>query len=223
MVHTPHLDIAYERELQTVARHVARMADHADQMVHDAILALLSRNAELAKNVRAMDEELDAMEIACDQLCVRLLARRSPVGSDLRMITAVLKLVTDLERIGDLAVNLVKRADQSHGLGPLPPEVAALATGVVNELRLSLGALKSRDAVTARRLRAEDASTDALNRAAFDRLIALAHEEKDKFDCVLALTNVCRNLERIGDHSVNISEMVVYMVEGKVLRHCPDA
>jgi len=223
MVHTPHLDIVYERELHAVALHVAQMADHADQMVHDAILALLSRNAELARAVVLADERLDAMEIACDQLCVRLLARRSPVGSDLRMVTAVLKLVTDLERIGDLAVNLVKRSNQVHAIHPLPPEVGALASSVVNQLRLSLGALKERDACTARRLRGEDASTDACNRAAFDRLIALAHEEKDKFDSVLALTNVCRNLERIGDHSVNISEMVVYMVEGKVLRHCPGA
>lgn len=223
MIHTPHLDIVYERELHAVSMHVAKMADHADKMVRDALLALLSKNDELARAVIAADEQLDALEIECDQLCVHLLVRRSPVGADLRMVTSVLKLVADLERIGDLAVNIVKRADSVHQIDPIPPEVAELGKSVVNELGLSLQGLKTRDSTIARRLRAEDKSTDARNRAAFDRLIQLAHEQKDKFDAVLALTNVCRNLERIGDHAVNVSEMVVYMVEGKVLRHKPDA
>jgi phosphate transport system protein len=159
------------------------------------------------------------MEITCDQLCVALLARRAPVAGDLRMVTAALKLVTDLERIGDLAVNVARRTGEVGTRLGIPSEVAELAHCATEELALSLRALTGRDSTTARRLRAEDESTDARNRAAFDRLLALAAEHPDAFEDLLALTNVCRQLERIGDHAVNIAEMVVYMVDGKIVRH----
>lgn len=221
MVHTPHLDRAYETELAAISAGVARMCDHAERMVRDAVLALLSNDDALAARVTDADEDLDALETELDQLCVRLMARRAPVGRDLRMITATLKLVTDVERIGDLAVNVVKRrADLSAG--GVPQEVADLARTVVEELALSFRALRERDSTLARRLRAEDKTTDAANRAAFDRLLGDASREPAHFERVLALTNVCRHLERIGDHAVNIAEMVVYMVDGKVIRHHAD-
>lgn len=220
MVHTPHVDHAYERELNAVSVHVARMADYAEHMVRDAILALLSRDEQLAQKVRDADKALDAMEIQCDDLCVKLMARRAPVGSDLRMITSVLKLVTDLERIGDLAVNIVKRTDEFRRLPELPKEVADLGSAVVEEVGVAVTALKNRDARLARELRDRDASTDARNRAAFDRLMKLAAGgDEARFGEILAATSVCRHLERIGDHSVNVAEMVIYMVEGTVVRH----
>ncbi len=223
MVHTPHLDSIYELELASISRQLAAMAVVAEQMVRDAVRALLTRDLELARQVRRTDERLDRMEIECDQLCVALLARRAPVAGDLRLVTAALKLVTDLERIGDLAVNVAKRTDEvGKKIGGIPDEVAQLAHCATEELALSLRALTRRDSVTARRLKTEDESTDARNRAAFDRLLALAAERPDAFEDLLALTNVCRQLERIGDHAVNVAEMVVYMVDGKMVRHQND-
>lgn len=220
MVYTPHLDSVYELELGTITRQIGAMAVLAEQMVRDAVQALLTRDAELAKRVRQTDERLDRMEIECDQLCVTLLARRAPVAGDLRLVTAALKLVTDLERIGDLAVNVAKRSNEvGSKIGGIPQEVADLAHCATEELALALRALTRRDSTTARRLRTEDQSTDARNRAAFDRLLVLASERPDAFEDLLGLTNICRQLERIGDHAVNVAEMVVYMVDGKMVRH----
>ncbi|MEZ4241237.1 MAG: phosphate signaling complex protein PhoU [Myxococcota bacterium] len=221
MLHTPHLDVVYEKELTQVARHLDEMADLAEAMVRDAALALLSRDERLAAEVIASDERLDDLEIAADHLCVALMAKRAPVGRDLRLCTATLKMVTDLERIGDLAVNIVRRVGDL-GEPPLPDEVASLAKSVVEELGIALRALRSRDAALARRLRDHDADTDEYNRAAFQRVIGMAEaQSKPGFEKLLATTSVCRHLERIGDHSVNLAEMVVYLVEGQTLRHQP--
>ena len=222
MLHTPHLDSQYEQELTAISTAVTRMCDQAERMVRDSVLALLSRDESLGKQILAADESLDQAETEIDALCVRLMARRAPVGRDLRMITATLKLVADIERIGDLAGNIVKRGIQIDPVLGMPEEVSDLAKGVVEELGLAFRALRQRDATLARRLRAEDKGTDDRNRAAFDRLIRLGQGSPQALEPMLALTNVCRHLERIGDHAVNIAEMVVYMVDGKVIRHCAD-
>jgi phosphate transport system protein len=224
MLHTPHLDLVYERELSRLSRHVHAMADHAEKMVRDAVLALMSRDERLAAEVVEADARLDEMEIVADQLCVELMAKRAPVGRDLRLCTATLKMVTDIERIGDLAVNIGRRVCEL-GPQPLPEEVAMLARSAVEELGLALQALRSRDPALARQLRDRDEGTDECNRAAFQRVIGLASgetgEDAPGFEYLLATTSVCRHLERIGDHSVNLAEMVVFLVEGRTLRHQP--
>jgi phosphate transport system protein len=220
MVYTPHLDRVYERELTHISTELSRMADKAERMVRAVVDALLSGDVSAAARIQGEDNELDEMEVHIDQLCVHLMARRAPVGADLRMVTSALKLVTDIERIGDLAVNIAKRLPQVGGVA-IPEEVTQLASTALGELALAFRCLRERDAVTARSLRDEDKSTDACNRAAFDRLIRLGTEQPQAFAGILSVTNVCRHLERIGDHAVNISEMVVYMVDGKVLRHRP--
>ena len=165
MVRTPHLDIAYERELDAVNAHLTRMAQHADKMVRDAVQSLFAHDPALAAQVEAADEALDAFEVECDELCVRLMARRAPVGADLRMVTATLKIVTDIERIGDLAVNIAKRGlDVTGSIGGIPAEVADLAHTAVEELGLSMKALATRNVTLARQLRAEDQGTTAARR-----------------------------------------------------------
>jgi phosphate transport system protein len=221
MVQTPHLDRTYERELATITAETAHMADRAERMVRDAVRAASTNDQALAQRVIDGDNALDEQETLLDRLCVQLMARRAPVGGDLRLVTGTLKLVTDLERIGDLAVNIAKRTARLDPEIGLPSEVTALADAALDELALALRALVERDAVAARSVRGWDASTDACNRAAFDRLIRLGQQRPDKFDAILSLTNVCRHLERIGDHAVNVAEMVVFVVDGKVLRHQP--
>jgi phosphate transport system protein len=220
VVPTPHLDTAYERELASISQQIGAMAAHAQVMVSQALQALAAQDAALAAQVCVADTALDRMEVECDRACVALLARRAPVAADLRLVAGALKLVTDLERIGDLAVNIAERSIGAGArIGGVPPEVTRLGDAALAELALSLAALTRRDCALAGRLRSEDATTDAHNRAAFDRLLALAGERPDAFEDLLALTSICRQLERIGDHAVNIGEMVVYMVDGRMVRH----
>lgn len=221
MVHTPHLDQAYELELAALSGALLQMADRAEQMVADAVCAVLSNDERCAAAVLAGDDALDAMETEIDRQCVRLIARRAPVGADLRLVTAGFKLVIDLERIGDLAVNVVKRAKMATPGVAMPAEVEALAQSALAELREACRALRQRDATLARSLRSHDKATDARNREAFDRLIRIGRDAPEQFEGLLALTNVCRQFERIGDHAVNVSEMVVFLVDGQVLRHHP--
>ena len=221
MHRTPHLDAHYEAELQALALHLVKTGTRAEAMARDAVRALLDRDAALARSVVAMDRDLDRLELETDQICIHLLARRSPVGSDLRLVTTALKVVIDMERIGDLAVNIAKR---SLELAPEPgieptPEVEALADGAVDLCSRAMRALNNRDADAARALAAEDQKLDDLNRAVFHRMIGFAKDHNDQLERALAYTSVSRYLERIADHSVNIAEMVVYLVEGKVVRH----
>lgn len=221
MHRTPHLDAHYEAELQTITLHLVKTGLRAEAMVRDAIRALLDRDLALARAVVATDEELDRLEVECDDLCVKLLARRSPVGQDLRLVTCALKVVTDMERIGDLAVNVAKRSLEiasEPGIEPTP-EVEQLAEGALDMVHRAMRALQDRDAAGARALRNDDKRVDDLNKAVFKRMIAFAKDHHDQLERALAFTSVSRHLERVADHAVNIAEMVVFLVEGKMVRH----
>jgi len=224
MLKTPHIDHRYQGELEAIRTALLRMGNRAEGMIRDAARAMQVRDLALARSVVSVDAELDKLEVETDALCVNLMARRAPVGADLRLVTCALKIVTDLERIGDLAVNVAKRTlDISNGPGlEVPPEVRQLADQVLAELQAALEALRDQDANRARRLRETDRSVDASHRRAFDRLIRVAKDHPEQFERALAMTNVCRNLERVGDHAVNIAEMVVYQVEGTVVRHATE-
>lgn len=218
---TPHLDYQYEQELDEINTALLKMGNRAEGMVRDAARALLERDLSLARQVIAVDQDLDKLEVETDAMCVRLLARRAPVGSDLRLVTCALKMVTDLERIGDLAGNISRRVLEL-GNGPgieVVPEISDLAEKAINELASAMQALRDRDATKARRLKGDDETVDEANRAAFDRLLRVAKDHPEQFERALGLTNVCRHLERVGDHAVNIAEMVVYLVEGAVVKH----
>lgn len=220
----PHLDQQYEAELQAIQMHLLRMGVRAETMVKDAVRSVMQREPELARQVIAGDRELDRLEVESDDLCLRLMARRAPVGEDLRLVTCALKAVTDMERIGDLAVNIAKRSLELYAEPGLEPvnEIQALSDKVVTELSEAMRALQERDSTLARSLRTEDSQADEINRAAFQRLIGIAKDHPDQFERALALTSICRHLERVGDHAVNIGEMVVFLVEGKVVRHAGD-
>ncbi len=221
MLRTPHLDQQYEHELEQITAHLLKMGNRAEAMVHDAVRALLDRDLGLARKVIGSDDELDRLEVETDALCVALMARRSPVGGDLRLVTCALKIVTDLERVGDLAVNIARRAielNTSSGIEVLP-EVAELARVASDELGQAMTALRKRDSAAAVQLQRGDKQVDEANRLAFDRLIHIAKDHPDQFERALAITSVCRHLERVGDHAVNIGEMVVYLVSGQMVRH----
>jgi phosphate transport system protein len=221
MLGSRHLDSKYDTELNELGVHMTRMAVRAESMVRDSIRALLARDAELARAVIRADRELDRLELEADEMSLRMLARRSPFGEDLRFVTVNLKIVTDLERMGDLAVNLAERSlelMQGSGLNP-GREVEDLADAAMNEVSDALRAYQTRDSAVARAVLTHDRNVDALNRAAFEVLIRIAHERPDEFDRALALTSVCRYLERVADHATNVAEMVVFLVEAEDVRH----
>lgn len=216
-----HTDSRYEEELATIARSAYTMGLSALGMVESAVRALLERDGALARSVVRADDALDAAEIEVDRLCLHLIVRRSPVGEDVRLVLAVSKLVTDIERIGDLAVNIAERSLEllaAHGDGP-PPEVAELASRAIALLSGALDAFNRRDARAARALFELDREIDAMNRAAFAELLRHAEGHPHEFSRAMSLANICKHLERVGDHAVNIGERVVFLVEGEDLRH----
>ena len=216
-----HTDSQYETELATLTRSTYAMGLRAEQMVQNAVRALVERDGGLARSVVQSDDALDADEMEIDRQCLHLLVRRAPVGEDLRLVVAVLKLVTDLERVGDLAVNISERAldlMQKPGFGPTP-EMHDLAERACKILNVSNRAFRDRDCAAARGLFDLDREIDDLNRRAFAQLLQLAESHSHDITRILSLSNVCKHLERVGDHAVNIGERVVYLVEGEDLRH----
>jgi len=221
---TPHLDQVYEAEIQALTTHLGKTGVRAEGMIRDAVRALIDRDAALARSVVATDEDLNRLEVQTDDLCIKLLARRAPVGADLRLVTCALKAVIDMERIGDLAANIAKRSleiNAQPGLEPTP-EVEQLGAAAVDLTSRAVRSLQDRDATAARSIKLEDRKLDDLNKAVFRQMIHFAKDHHDQLERALAFTSVSRHLERVGDHAVNIAEMVVYLVEGKVVRHQPD-
>jgi phosphate transport system protein len=220
-VHTPHLDRSYESEIRGLTRHLDETASRAQAMAKDAVAALLRHDVELARQVVKNDQELDRLEVETDDLCVRLMARRSPVGHDLRLCTMALKVVIDLERIGDLAVNIAKRTIdvQRHPGFVVPEEIVKLGEAATALLDRALLALKTEDAALARTVLSDDRVIDQLNQDVFRKMIGIAKDRPDQVESALACTSVSRHLERIGDHAKNVAELVLFLVEGKVVRH----
>lgn len=197
------------------------MCVRAESMVRRSVRSVVDRDAELGRSVIDADRELDNLEVEIDRACLRCLALRQPVGRDLRMVTMVLKVVTDVERIGDLAVNIARRGlELSAGTG-LQPHLDLVKMGelVADMVRASANAFAAQDLSLAAALRGQDQTIDVLNRQAFDRWIEAMAAHPTQAERALALTSVSRHLERIADHAVNIGEMVVFMVEGRDVRH----
>lgn len=221
---TPHLDQAYEDELRALRDALQRTGARAEQMVREAVDALLLRDAGLARQVILNERELDQLENELDRLCVALLARRAPVGEDLRLVLCALKADVDMERIGDLAAHVAERAIQLCAIqvvDPLP-EVTLLAQGTVIQVAQAMSALTTRDGVAARQVIRSDHDLDVLHKGILRRMIQLSKDDPDQLDLTFAWSSVSRNLERIADHACNIAEMVVFYAEGQVLRHGAD-
>lgn len=221
---TPHLDQAYEDELTGLRVALERTGARAEQMVREAVAALLQRDASLARRVIANERDLDRLENELDRLCVTLLARRSPVGEDLRLVMCALKADVDMERIGDLAGHVAERAIELSSVAEVEtiPEVILLANGAVEQVSRAMQALASRDGLAARKVIQDDADLDRLHKDILRRMIKLAKDQPDQLDRTFAWSSVSRNLERIADHACNIAEMVVFYAEGQVLRHGAD-
>jgi phosphate transport system protein len=216
-----HTSREFERELKALRERLLAMAGRAERQIARAIESLTHRDDRIAEQVIAEDERIDQDEVDIDEMAFLLLARRQPVASDLRFVMLALKVVTDLERIGDLAVNIAKREQNLSRYPPSPalPEIESLADKVMGALRRALDAFVHADADTAEEVIRDDASIDRLNTNIIATILSDENMSAHDLARSLAVSSVSRYLERIGDHATNIAEMVIYAVRGRDVRH----
>jgi phosphate transport system protein len=218
---TTHTNKEFEHELRTLRERLCAMGGRCEQQITLAMKALSDRDDQLAHKVIDADVAIDRDEKEIDELAFQILATRQPVASDLRFITMSLKFVTDLERIGDNAANIAKRALELNHVPALDstPDLGGLAELAKRNLRAALDSFAAKDAERATALIDADREIDKRNARLFAELLAHVAADPSTVTRILPLTSVCRYLERIGDHVKNLAEEVVYMVRAQDVRH----
>lgn len=218
---TTHTDKAYEAELGSLRERLLEMGGKVERAIAASVRAITERDSALAAQIKVQDREVNRMEVEIDGMCRRILALRQPAASDLRFITTALKIVTDLERMGDLAVNVAERAldlNQAPSLGPMH-DIARIAELAEAQLEKALDAFVTGDVAKADEVMRGDALIDALYLKIFNDSLARMMEDSRNIRRGTAMMFAAKHLERFGDHATNLAEMVIYMVRGQDVRH----
>ncbi len=212
--------VHFEQELAGLKEMLLTMASHAEAAVKQAVEALLNRDYELALRVRAADETIDHFEIEVDEIAISLLAK-APLARDLRLIAVAMKISQNLERVGDEATKIAKRARDLSQEPPLKLTVpiAPMADLALGLLKSALDSFVNQDPVTARALIPKDKQVDALNKDIHRQLAEHMVQSPDTITRCLHLMVVAKSLERIADHAKNVAEEVVYLCEAEDIRH----
>jgi len=210
-----------QREIDRLKKHTVALCGLVEEQVQQAVRALLDGNAELAQEVESRDSEVDQREVELEEECLRALALYQPVAIDLRLIVSVLKINNDLERIGDLAVNLAHKAAALARQPPpqVPIDLAAMWEKTQGMLRDSINALVNLDAQLANDVCARDDEVDQMKHDFRVTLEGEIQRRPDQVRPLMRLLAASRNLERIADCATNIAEDVIYMIEGRIIRH----
>jgi phosphate transport system protein len=221
MASSEHVVRHFQEELQRLKSRLLEMGGLAEEQVRLAVRALVERDADLIERVLVGDDPLNALHIEIDQRCFTLLALHQPMAADLRAIVAAVKINTDLERIGDLAINIAEAAQRYVQDPPVKklidiPRMTTIAEGM---LRDSLDAFVRRDTVLAKDVLDRDDLLDDLKTQIFRELITFMLQDPRTIEPSLDLILVSRHLERIGDHATNIAEDVIFMVSARDIRH----
>jgi len=211
----------FHEELEALTQTLLAMGALVEDQLRGAMRALVERDERLAAEVMARDREVNALDVAIDERCVELLALHQPAAGDLRLVTTAMKIVTDLERIGDQAVNIAQRALELAREPQLKPyiDLPRMAERAQHMVREALDAFVARDAERARRVCASDGEVDALKEQIFRELLTFMMEDPRTIPRALRLLLISRFLERAADHATNIAEMVIYLTEGRLVRH----
>lgn len=216
-----HTNREYENELMFLRERIIQMAFRVQEMIDQSIAALKQSDVELARHTIEMDRLVNKDEKEIDELCLILLAKRQPLGTDLRLIAIVLKMVTDLERIGDLAVNICERTIKLHKTSAvvsltLISQMAKIIQAMVNEVIESFVNL---DASRAEAVIARDDEVDELYHLALRETLKMMMQKENLIEPLIQIQSVAKWLERIGDHCTNLAEKVVFVVRGTDIRH----
>jgi phosphate transport system protein len=211
----------FEEELQALKNRLLNMGALVEERVHDATNALIERRPDTAERIIASDQDVNDLQIEIDERCLRLLALQQPMASDLRLITAAMKINADLERIGDQAVNIAEQAVRILAHPPLKPTIDLPRMAEIAEkmTRESLDAFVRKDAKLARAILARDDEVDQLKDQVFRVLLTYMMADPGTIERALGLILISRHLERIADHATNIAEDVIFVVEAKDVRH----
>lgn len=220
--HTHHISQQYNIELEAIRTHLSEMGGMAQRQVNDAIQALIDADVERAEQVVRADMKVNTMEMAIDEECIRILARRQPAASDLRLVIAVTKAITDLERIGDEASKIARQAIALNRDGLAPRgyiEVRHIGNNVSRMLQDALDAFARLDMDLALTVVQTDRQVDMEYSTAMRELVTFMIEDPRSITRVLNIMWSLRALERIGDHARNLAQYVIYLVNGEDVRH----
>ncbi|OGL01795.1 MAG: phosphate transport system regulatory protein PhoU [Candidatus Rokubacteria bacterium RIFCSPHIGHO2_12_FULL_73_22] len=211
----------FHEELDALKQTLLAMGGLVEEQIRRVMRALIERDDDLAREVIERDQQVNAYDVEIDEKCVELLALHQPTAGDLRFITTAMKIVTDLERIGDQAVNIAQRAIELSREPQLKPyvDLPRMAERAERMVKESLDAFVSRDTGLARRVCAADSEVDALKEQIFRELLTYMMEDARTIPRAIRLILISRFLERVADHATNIAEMVIYLVESKMVRH----
>ena len=211
----------FHEELEALKQTLLAMGGLVEDQIRRAMRALLERDDVIAQEVIDRDRQVNTYDIEVDEQCVNLLALHQPAAGDLRFITTAMKIVTDLERIGDQAVNIAQRALELNREPQLKPyiDLPRMADKAQRMVKESLDAFVARDTALARQVCAEDAEVDALKEQIFRELLTFMMEDPRTVSRAIRVILISRFMERVADHATNIAEMVIYLVEGKMVRH----
>jgi phosphate transport system protein len=216
-----HTDKTFEGELRTLRDRLLAMGGLVEKAIGASARAMIERDPALAEQVRSRDREINRMEVEIDGICRRILALRQPAASDLRFITTALKIVVDLERMGDLAVNVAERALDLAKAPPLGPmhDLVGIADLAEEQLKGALDAFVTNDVDKAEQVMGSDEHVDALYLKIFNDMLGLMMEDPKNIRRATSVMFAAKHLERFADHAVNVAEMVIFMVRGQDVRH----
>ena len=218
-----HSSKQYDHELETIRSKVLQMGGIVETQFQEAMSCFRAGNVELADRVIAEDNTVNQLEVALDDACSHLIVRRQPTANDLRTVMATIKVITDLERIGDEAAKIARTSKSLHALGAIGLNhydmVRTIATATIDILHDALDAFARLDGKQALQLIAQDEVIDHEFRSIMRNLITFMMEDPRTISPALDTLWVAKAIERIGDHAKNIAEYVIYVVEGKDIRH----
>jgi phosphate transport system protein len=211
----------FHEELAALKQTLLAMGGLVEDQIRRAMRALVERDDAAAREVIDRDRQVNAYDVEVDEHCVGLLALHQPAAGDLRFITTAMKIVTDLERIGDQAVNIAQRVLELNREPQLKPyiDLPRMADRAQRMVKESLDAFVAGDTALARRVCGEDAEVDALKEQIFRELLTFMMEDPRTIPRAIRVILISRFMERVADHATNIAEMVIYLVEGKMVRH----
>lgn len=210
-----------DQELSDLRAQILRMGALVEEQIERSIKALVDRDVELASRVIERDALVNGLDVDVDERCIRILALQAPAAGDLRFVTTAMKISTELERMSDLAENICERVIELNEEPQLKPyiDIPRMADWVMRMVRECLDAFVRSDAALARKVCADDDFVDNLTHQLFRELLSFMIENPGTISRAIRLTFIGKYIERIADHATNISELVIYMVEGKIIRH----